>query len=47
MIVMLSETKHFFRFFAEFTLSEVEGLRMTRREFRMTNGNDLRLMTDD
>ena len=28
--VMLSEAKHLKRFFAEFTLSEVEGLRMTK-----------------
>ena len=27
---MLSEAKHLLRFFAEFTLSEVEGLRMTK-----------------
>ena len=37
---MLSETKHLKRFFAEFTLSEVEGLRMTKGELRMTKGND-------
>ena len=37
--VMLSEAKHLKRFFAT--------LRMTRGEFRMTKGNDLRLMTDD